>query len=568
MAVDSQNSIFERAIGLQSNGTPETKTDGSTQEALSLATIYGVIDATKQKTGYTTWWDRKNIFINGLAWAIKADPFRDAKEKGKTIITFAFGDGKDTAGTTISYPLLWENGDTTDKSIKATAWNQRHGPQGPVLLINGDRVDFGGLKGEKASVLLAHYLWEAVANIDFQKTDDVNSADLKYIVTNNRFMKDYWNGSADWEYHFSETPVAKGNKAQTGFTVFNQQYENYSNNKLGAGSLGLYDTVHEIGHQLGLDHPWLEEDGAPFFPGATSEENTGRAGLNQGIYSVMSYSYGWDQSYRPEDEGLPPSNYGSAIGPMAFDIAAIQAIYGANKNYHAGKNVYTLPSKNSAGTGWMCLWDAGSTDSIVAPTGTTRSCTIDLRAATLNAKDVSGAGGYISYIEGVMGGFTIANGVVIENATGGDGFDQLNGNEVKNLLIGGRGDDSLNGFGDNDTLIGGEGADYLSGGTGNDTFRYLLLEDFGPVGAYDLIVDFQSGEDVIDFSELNKPLKNKLRFVEGGNFTGKGNAEIIFVPAANGLAASFLMGDTDGDGTTDFRIALLTNKFAASDLRL
>lgn len=51
---------------------------------------------------------------------------------------------------------------------------------------------------------------------------------------------------------------------------------------------------------------------------------------------------------------------------------------------------------------------------------------IDLRSATLEY--TNGGGGYISYVAGVHGGFTIADGVVIENATGGSGADTLIGN--------------------------------------------------------------------------------------------------------------------------------------------
>lgn len=567
MAGPSEISNFERAMNLQRKAPWIDPDKPIPPEIFRPGEPYLVIKATKQQTGETIWWDRKNALINGLAWATEKDPFRDADEKRKTVISFAFGVGKDASGKALAYNIAWKEGDENDKSIRATEWNDRHGPQGPVRLINGDLVDFGGVKGEKASILLAHYLWESVANIDFQNTGNMKTADLKYIVTNNQFMEDYWNGGDYWEYHFSQLPSETGDKAQIGFAVFNQQYENYSNNKLGAGSLGLYDTVHEIGHQLGLDHPWQEEEGAPYFPGATAEEATGTGGLNQGIYSTMSYSYGWDGSYRPEDDGLPPPNYGSAIGPMALDIAAIQAIYGANMDYHTGNNVYMLPKANGAGTGWMCLWDAGGIDSITAPTGTTSNCTIDLRAATLNVKDGAGAGGYVSFVEGVMGGFTIAKNVWIENATGGDGFDQLNGNLLSNVLNGGKGDDTLNGFAGNDILIGGAGVDCLTGGTGNDIFRYGSRADFGPASSYETICDFQSGQDIIDFSRLGLRTQGPLQLLASTKEL-KNNGFAQFVLFQSSQKANFLWADFNGDTRVDAQIALLSNKIVATDIRL
>ena len=69
---------------------------------------------------------------------------------------------------------------------------------------------------------------------------------------------------------------------------------------------------------------------------------------------------------------------------------------------------------------------------------------IDLTAATLDYTPTGG--GVVSFLynedhlhphaEQVKGGFTIANGVVIENATGGDGNDVLIGNSAANVLTG------------------------------------------------------------------------------------------------------------------------------------
>ena len=56
--------------------------------------------------------------------------------------------------------------------------------------------------------------------------------------------------------------------------------------------------------------------------------------------------------------------YFQAYGPMALDIAAIQAIYGANTTYASGNTVYTLPTTNGIGTGWKSIWDTGGVDTI------------------------------------------------------------------------------------------------------------------------------------------------------------------------------------------------------------
>ena len=66
------------------------------------------------------------------------------------------------------------------------------------------------------------------------------------------------------------------------------------------------------------------------------------------------------------------------------------------------------------------------------------------------------------------GGYSIANGSVIENATGGDKADTLIGNEHDNVLTGNKGADALYGGHGNDTLNGGDGNDALVAGRGNN----------------------------------------------------------------------------------------------------
>lgn len=604
MAADSQSSIFERAIKSLTNTNPTDQGPDLALDALIAKNPFGPIPGKTTQVGDLSVTRRGNIYIDALAWATERDPFRNAGEKGKTVITFAFGNA--------SWYALTPSDDTLG-GIRSIGWNAKHGPQGPVTLMNGDTVSFGNVTGEQAGVLLAQKLWENVTNIQFKMIAParVLDADLKYIITDNANMKAYWKGGADWEYPFSEMPSDEGTPQQKGFTVLNKDYENYKNNNLGAGSLGLYDTVHEIGHQLGLDHPWKEETGAPYLPGATAWDDMGDYRLNQGIYTVMSYSYGWDKSYRPQDEGAPPPNFGSAIGPMAFDIAAIQAVYGANMNYRTGNDIYRLPTGNAAGIGWMCLWDAGGTDEIVAGAGA-GDCVIDLRAATLDSKDGSGAGGYVSWVKGVMGGFTIAHGVKIENARGGAGDDTINGNEFANELRGSGGDDLLNGFAGNDTLYGGTGTDWINAGTGadilygeagddllfeeagddyldggkggdllvggsgadfmigdegRDVFAFASLQDFTAMSssACDVIADFKRGEDIVDLSGVAKELGGAFRFSAAQNFSGR-FGELIF-QQRNG--AGYLLGDLNGDSNADFRIQLNgVTSFAATDLRL
>ncbi|OYD96993.1 hypothetical protein CDG77_08550 [Nostoc sp. 'Peltigera membranacea cyanobiont' 213] len=245
-------------------------------------------------------------------------------------------------------------------------------------------------------------------------------------------------------------------------------YQDNPDAKLVVGSYYYYTFVHEIGHALGLAHPHDNGGTSSVFPGVDNAFDKGNLSLNQFVTTIMSYNT--DNS--PFSPGYD-ANWGFAAGPMAFDIAAIQHIYGINKTYNTGNNVYLLPSSNGAGTYWSCIWDAGGTDTISGQNAT-NSVIIDLNNATLANNDPD-AGGFISQVVGVKGGFTIANsqgGIsVIENAIGSNFNDTLTGNQYNNYLSGQGGNDVIDGKAGNDSLDGGAGNDTLYGGAGNDTLN-------------------------------------------------------------------------------------------------
>ncbi|NKD78094.1 calcium-binding protein, partial [Haematospirillum sp. H1815] len=161
------------------------------------------------------------------------------------------------------------------------------------------------------------------------------------------------------------------------------------------------------------------------------------------------------------------------------------------------------------------------------------------------------------YVDGVAED-TLRN---IENVRGGDGNNELTGDDKDNMLFGSYGNDTLDGgagndelygdFGDdilfgndgndrlygragNDTLDGGMGSDTLIGGDGDDRFVYGSAAE--TVG--DVITDFTADEDRIDLSGV-------------GRFALLGDS-----PQAKSLwtvrdgSDLLLRGDTDGDATT------------------
>jgi hypothetical protein len=170
--------------------------------------------------------------------------------------------------------------------------------------------------------------------------------------------------------------------------------------------------------------------------------------------------------------------------PMLFDIAAMQYMYGANMTTRAGSDVYNASyfyGSGSAGRDFVAsIWDAGGSDTLDA-SGFATASIIDLQSwdGQANHYHFSSIGTY--HGTRATNNLSIAYGVTIENAIGGNGNDTLTGNAVANALDGGAGSDILNGLGGNDTL---------RGGTGSDT--YVFQASWGR----DLIDDNTSGDSV------------------------------------------------------------------------
>ncbi len=360
-----------------------------------------------------------------------------------------------------------------------------------------------------------------VCNISFQFSSDPSAADwLVYRVD-----QAYWSvTSTDTSSIIQGQNSFPNGSASPSTGIFDAN----TTLSMAQGGAGFDMVLHEIGHGVGLAHP---HDGgnnqdATNFPGVTDSASLGTNKLNQAIFTVMSYNDGW--------VGQPANpDFGHPYTPMAFDVAALQAIYGANTTFHQGSDTYALPSANSVGTGWQCIWDCAGTDTI-SNAGSARSATIDLRDAPLTG---TSAGGYISRVNGIAGGFTIAHGVTVENAIGGSGADTITGNGAANRLDGGAGNDTLSAGAGNDTLNGGTGNDILAGDAGADT----LTGDDGN--------DTLTGGDGADRFIVNKG-------ADVITDLGTGGADVLVVSAGASVSATLksswtATAETHNDGASN-----------------
>lgn len=336
------------------------------------------------------------------------------------------------------------------------------------------------LDWEKQAFLDAFELYEQVADLQYIEVASREDADIKIILyqgTPGAGASLLGRMSPPGEQNAGQMEVNSGDVRWT---------------KEGVSQGGFYfpTILHELGHGHGMKHPHDTGGGGPLMRGAEpSDDPVGGAiggqygvfGLSQGIYTMMSYNDGWsetgDVGGRPTGQGGPRTggltglevdHFGGMGTLAALDIAVLQDKYGVNEEWARGNDTYVIEDQNGPGVFYSTIWDGGGTDTI-SYTGT-RAATIDLRPATLQYEE--GGGGRVSFALGAWSGFTIANGVTIENATGGNGADTLIGNDAANTLNGRAGADTIKGGGGADRLMGGLGNDVLDGGDGIDWADY------------------------------------------------------------------------------------------------
>ncbi|MBV8687012.1 MAG: M10 family metallopeptidase [Alphaproteobacteria bacterium] len=330
-------------------------------------------------------------------------------------------------------------------------------------------------------------------------------------------------------------------KIQGDVYVNQQQGDNFD---LKPGGYGETTLVHETGHALGLEHPG---DYNFAVGGVITYAHDASYFQDSYQYSIMSYFNAGNTGATGFVNWATGGYYQTPQTPMIHDIAAVQAMYGADLTTRTGDTTYGFNSNaqrdvfdfTTNKNPFLTIYDAGGHDTLDL-SGFSRSSVLDLReghfstgwgqevnAAQLNA--LYGLNLPQAFWDALFDGRTanpgfltdnigIAFGTVIEDGKTGVGNDTLIGNDVGNRLDGGAGNDKYTGNGGADVFV------------------------IAQKGFTDTITDFQAGVDKLDLSAFH---------ISASDLSFSGNV---------------LLADTDHNGIADLAVVSQTGAIAVADI--
>ena len=377
-----------------------------------------------------------------------------------------------TAGDRPSYGVemgaaeLYRPGSSWSPHAPGTAatvtWGVRD--TGPALDASGNAAPFFVLSDAQiAAGQLALGNFAGVCNLTFTQ---VNPGGTSHDAT---ILLGAYNSTTDGAGAFAYYPgsTASGNVA--GDLWINNDAVSTTN--LPIGSYDQFVFLHELGHAMGLAHP-SDYNAAPGV--SITYANNAQFAEDSQQYSVMSYFAATATNAKA------PGTYPDTL--MLYDIYALQQLYGVNAGFNAGNTTYGFNATVGGAYDFtvntdplMCIWDGSGVDTLDF-SGFSNRQLIDLTA------------GHFSNVGGFAGNLSIAVGAAIENAVGGTGRDEIDGNSLRNRLSGGAGSDTIAGLGGRDVIAGGAAADILAGGRGADRLN-------GGAGSDGL--DGNAGNDVL-----------------------------------------------------------------------
>lgn len=333
----------------------------------------------------------------------------------------------------------------------------------------GEAAGAASMTAHESDLDLAFAAWETATPFRFEKVTESGTTvgEIRMAYTDQSLSPD---GAAAFAY-FPNNNVTGGDN----WYVKPSDPNGSANGDFTPGTYGYITVLHEIGHAIGLSHP---------FDGGSATTATLASNDNQ-RHTVMTYTQTDRNIYYSVGAGGLVGATTNASTPGVYDVAAIEYMYGAITDANTGNTIYSFGDWNPDDPFLIrTLVDSGGIDTIDT-SGQTRASIINLTPGTFSSIGIYSQADQEAYFKNLTGltytlsdpnlytgadNVGIAFSATIENANGGAGDDIITGNAADNIL---------RGNGGNDTIDGGAGTDVavFSG----DFSNYTITESGGTV---------------------------------------------------------------------------------------